>query len=85
MNAARAYGSACGVRSPERYGRKSTPSAPGSTPAAAATSSSYGVPGANASRNQRSDPAADSITPIACQVPGTAWQNTCSRASGSGS
>ena len=36
MNAARAYGSACGVRSPERYGRKRTPSAPGSTPSASA-------------------------------------------------
>ena len=41
-------------------------------------------PAANASRNQRSEPAAESITPIACQVPGTAWQKTCRRASGSG-
>ncbi len=35
-------------------------------------------------RSQASEPAAESITPIACQVPGTAWQNVCSRASGSG-
>ena len=41
MNAARACGSACGVRSPERYGRNSTPSAPGSTSSASARSSSY--------------------------------------------
>ena len=35
-------------------------------------------------RHHCSDPAAESITPIACQVPGTAWQNVCRRASGSG-
>ena len=40
---------------------------------------SYGVPGAIVSRSQRSEPAADSITPIACQAPGTAWQNACTR------
>jgi len=33
--------------------------------------------------SQVSDPAAESITPIACQTPGTAWQNVCVRASGS--
>ena len=84
VNAARACGSACGVRSPERYGRNSTPSAPGSTSSASARSSSYATSGANVSRNQRSEPAAESITPIACQVPGTAWQKTWRRASGSG-
>ena len=33
------------------------------------------------SRSQRSEPAADSITPITCQPPGTAWQNACTRPS----
>ena len=36
--------------------------------------------GAMVSRSHWSEPAAESITPIACQVPGTAWQNTCARA-----
>ena len=40
-------------------------------------------PGAATSRSQRSEPAAESITPIACQAPGTAWQKVCTRASGS--
>ena len=31
----------------------------------------------------RSEPAADSITPIACHAPGTAWQNACTRPCGS--
>ena len=31
----------------------------------------------------RSEPAAESITPIACQPPGTAWQNAWTRARGS--
>ncbi len=35
------------------------------------------------SRSQAREPAAESITPIACQPPGTAWQNACTRASGS--
>ena len=35
------------------------------------------------SRSQASEPAAESITPIACQAPGTAWQNACTRACGS--
>ena len=33
--------------------------------------------------SQRSEPAAESITPIACQTAGTAWQNVCARASAS--
>ena len=49
MNAARARGSACGVRSPERYGRNSTPSAPGLTSSASARSSSYATSGARCS------------------------------------
>ena len=39
--------------------------------------------GASRSRNHCSDPAAESITPIACHWPGTAWQNACTRACGS--
>ena len=38
----------------------------------------------SACRSQAAEPAALSITPIACQVPGTAWQKTCTRASASG-
>ena len=56
---------------------------PGGHAAASASSSSYGAP-PSACRSHCSAPAAESITPIACQVPGTAWQNVCSRASGSG-
>ena len=37
--------------------------------------------GRDASCSHCSEPAADSITPIACHVPGTAWQNACTRAS----
>ena len=40
-------------------------------------------PGASASRAQPSEPAADSITPITCQVSGRAWQKACRRPSGS--
>ena len=44
-----------------------------------ATRSSYDAPGASASRNQRRLPAADSITDIMCQRPGTAWQKAWTR------
>ena len=40
------------------------------------------TPGASASRNQRRLPAADSITDIMCQRPGTAWQNAWTRPAG---
>ncbi len=40
-------------------------------------------PGANASRNQRRLPAADSMTVIMCQRPGTAWQNAWTWPAGS--
>ena len=40
-------------------------------------------PGASRSRSHCSDPAAESITPIACHWPGTAWQNAWTRARGS--
>ena len=82
-NAPLASGSAWGVRSPARYGRKSRPSAPGSQASASSTSLSNGTSGATTSWSQRSDPAADSITPIACQVRGTAWQKAWTRASAS--
>src|SRR3954471_2498206 len=45
--------------------------------------SSYVAPGRIVSRNQRRLPAADSITPIRCHRPGTAWQNAWRRPSGS--
>ena len=73
-NAPRASGSGYGLRSPVRYGRNSRPSLPGGTSAAAATRSPKSTPGARASRNQRRLPAAESITDIMCQRPGTAWQ-----------
>ena len=38
------------------------------------------VSGAAALRSHASEPAADSITPIACHSPGTAWQKACTRA-----
>ena len=47
------------------------PSAPGLQRAASAVSSSNDAPGASVSRNQRSAPAALSITPIASHVSGT--------------
>ena len=73
-NAPRASGSGCGLRSPVRYGRKNRPSLAAATSAAASTSSPNSTPGASASRNQRRLPAAESITDIMCQRPGTAWQ-----------
>ena len=76
-----ASGSACGVRSPWRYGRKVTPSAPASLAAASAVSPRTSRPGASASWNHWSAPAALSITPIASHVSGTAWQKACTRAS----
>ncbi len=39
--------------------------------------------GASSSCSHLRLPAADSITPMRCQVSGTAWQNACSRPSGS--
>ena len=48
-----------------------------------ATRSPKSTPGARASRNQRRLPAADSITDIMCQRPGTAWQKAWTRPRGS--
>ena len=81
--AARALGSTCGVRSPARYGRNVSPSTPGGHGSASATTFSGGSPCATTPRSQPSDPAAESITPIACQPPDTAWQNAWTRPSGS--
>ena len=61
-----------------RAGRRSRPA----TPAAAAARSPNATPGASASRNQRRLPAAESITDIRCQRPGTAWQNAWTRPRG---
>ena len=83
MKAARADGSACGVRSPARYGAKRSPSTPGPHASASATRRANEASGASRSRSHCSDPAAESITPIACHWPGTAWQNACTRACGS--
>ena len=69
---------------PARYGRKSSPSAPGAQRSASATSASKETSGAIASRSHCSEPAAESITPIACHASGTAWQKTCTRPLGSG-
>ena len=59
------------------------PSVPGGQSLACASSSSKLVSGAVALRSHVSDPAAESITPMACQAPGIAWQKACTRASGS--
>src|SRR5262249_34226885 len=77
-NAARASGSACGVRSPVRYGRKSTPSAPAGQEAASATRAAPPPP--TTSRSQRREPAAESITPHPRQGPRPAGQNASQRA-----
>ena len=65
-----------------RAGRTGRPAAASTSPAAAA-SAPKSSPGASASRNHRNDPAAESMTVIRCQRPGTAWQNawTCPRGS----
>ena len=60
-----------------------SPSTPGGHGSASATTFSGGSPGATTPRSQPSEPAAESITPIACQPPGTAWQKACTRPSGS--
>ena len=44
MKAPRASGSACGVRSPARYGAKRSPSAPGAQRAASSSSTPYAAP-----------------------------------------
>ena len=41
------------------------------------------TPGASVSRYQRKLPAAESMTPIKCHMPGAAWQKACKRPSGS--
>ena len=46
------------------------PPAPAGAASASRISSSNGTPGANVSRAHCSEPAADSITPMACQLPG---------------
>src|SRR3954471_21968497 len=92
-NAPRAFGSAWGVRSPARYGRNNNPSAPGGVTAASSVSTSYASIFLffasvisvlqTALRNHWSEPPAASVTPIMCHLPLTAWQNVCSRPSGS--
>ena len=78
-NAARAWGSRCGVRSPKRYGAQSIPSLAAGIRAASAVNSSYATPGAKVSRSQRSERPAPLVTPITCHIPGTAWQKVCRR------
>ncbi len=59
-----------------------SPSTPGGHCAASASSSSNEAPPVT-SRSQRSDPAADRITPIANQRSGAAWHDACRRPPGS--
>ena len=86
-NTPRAFESACGVRSPVRYGKNVSPSAPGGMRAASAISSSYDggtPPGPNiARRNHASAAPADRTTPIWYHVLSTAWLNRCNRIPGS--
>ena len=72
----------CGVRSPLRYGRNSSPSPPIATPAASAVSASYDAPGATTSRSHPSAAPADKTVPIRYHISGTAWQNVCKLISG---
>ena len=67
---------------PARYGANRSPSVPGAQVAASASSVEWSAP--STARSQAAEPAALSITPIACHVCGTAWQKTWTRASGSG-
>src|SRR3954468_15133428 len=60
-----------------------TPSLPARISPAAVARSPNATPGAIQSRNQRIDPAAESMTDIRCHRPGTAWQNAWTRPSGS--
>ncbi len=79
-----AAASLCGVRSPEKYGRKtSRPAA--ARPAASISASSAASPAAPvAFATQVSDAAAERITYIRCHVAGRQWQNACTVRSGSG-
>ena len=60
------------------------PPAPAGAASASAMSCVERHAGRNVSRAHCNEPAAESITPMACQPPGTAWQKTCTRACGSG-
>ena len=87
-NAPRIDASRCGVRSPWRYGRKVTPSAPGGMRSASALSRSFASPvamrsRASWSRYQANAPPAESTTPIRYQVSGTTWQKVWARSPGS--
>ena len=66
--AARVAGRRVACARPGGTGGRSGPRRPGSQRSASAVSSSNAAPGASASRNQRSAPAAFSITPIASHV-----------------
>lgn len=81
----RAFASLWGVRSPDRYGRNSGASrraASGSASMRASRSASPDEP-VSFVAHARLD-AADSITDIWCQRPGTAWQNACTAEAGFG-
>ena len=82
-----ASGATYGERSPSRYGRNSTPPAPGSTPLASEISRSKvtcceSLSGVSASRSHWNAPPALSETPMMCQRPGSLPAPTCTRPSG---
>ena len=80
-SAPRASGSACGVRSPDEVGQEHDAAGAGRDGLRLGHQRAEGHPRARRCRAAHcSEPAAESITPMACQAPGTAWQNTCTRA-----
>src|SRR5690606_4187909 len=70
------------VRSPERYGRKLTPDGAFSLSPSSPVRSPALFPVMPDS--QLSESVADRMTPIWCQVSGSAWQNVCTALSGLG-
>ena len=82
QNAPRASGSACGVRSPARYGRKTSPSQPGghrSRPRRASRRSRRRGGACRGTRRATRLPT--SITPITSHRSGAAWQKAWTRPS----
>ena len=84
VNAPRASGSACGVRSPARYGANSRPSTPGLPALPPRASSSPNARAEHAAQPARATRPPRASRPSRARCPGTAWQKTCTRASRSG-
>ena len=83
MNAPRASGSACGVRSPVRYGRNVRPSAPGSQRRRLVDQLAEVDAAADDAAQPAQRAGGGQHHAHRCQAPGTAWQNAWTRACGS--